>query len=416
MNKTCDLGTYKQFKCIGHGLHNLVIKDGFAKTDVIHQLLKNVRAIVKALRYRACEFERLSKDEESLMLEMSELSEEFLLFDDDENYDDEDEDDVYYEIGPGFDENLNKKSYKTLKLDVKTRWHSAVPMIESILGSNRSVVKVMLQKAEHPELALTTAEYSLLKELLDFLKNFQVITAIFSGDKYATANYYVLFGQEVHSLLECEPHDSMEIKELKTNMLGNFHHRFPQSDSTILASLLDPRFQNLLDVKNYLKSAGCTSVEFLMKQSKKVLDTHSSINKDTQNPDNANIQKNKSYITEMAERHSTLASLVRSTSISEQTDLQRECFMLLSMGGVTEVTDILTFWKNNSKLMPMLSEVAAATYCVPATSTPSERNFSTSGKVLDSKKSQTSPENLDKILFIHNNYEFFKNNCPSIVT
>lgn len=48
-------------------------------------------------------------------------------------------------------------------------------------------------------------------------------------------------------------------------MLNNFDHRFPLSDDTILASLLDPSCQNLLEVKNYLKSAGYTAVEFIKK-------------------------------------------------------------------------------------------------------------------------------------------------------
>ena len=42
------------------------------------------------------------------------------------------------------------------------------------------------------------------------------------------------------------------------------------------------------------------------------------------------------------------------------------------------------------------------------TSTPSERNFSTTGLILNSRKSNILPSNVDKILFIHNNYEFCK--------
>lgn len=85
------------------------------------------------------------------------------------------------------------------------------------------------------------------------------------------------------------------------------------------------------------------------------------------------------------------------------------------MGGVADVSDILTFWKDNSKLMPLLSQVACAIYCTPATSTPSERNFSTSGLVANSKKSQITTENLDKVVFVHNNYDFIKKNCPSMI-
>lgn len=79
MRKTSEMGSYRRFKCIGHGLYNLVIVDGFKATSTIDPLLKKVRKIVKTLRYRACEFERLSKDEEFFLSEMSRLSDEFIL-------------------------------------------------------------------------------------------------------------------------------------------------------------------------------------------------------------------------------------------------------------------------------------------------------------------------------------------------
>lgn len=387
--------------------------DGYKKSDIILSLLAKVRKIVKALRYRVSEFERLSTDEEQFLIEMSRLSEDFLLFDDEDtdnenepSYHDESNDEVYENRG-----NF-KKTTKSLKIDVKTRWNSAVPMIESILDSNKSVVKLMLQKADEADLVLTNSEYVLLKELLAFLKNFEVITAIFSGQKYATLNFYVLFRQEIGSLLESEPQDSLAIQELKRNMLKKFDYRFPLSDIKIMASLLDPRFQNLLDVKAYLKSADCTAVEFMNRYF-----SYNFGNKiDKNSTANVNSVKNsvkKSYIDNMVEKHSTLASVARTVSTVRENEFTRECFLLLSMGGVVEVNDILLFWKDNSKTMPLLSQVAAAIYCTPATSTPSERNFSVSGLVVDSKKSQILPENLDKVCFIHNNYEFLKKNCST---
>jgi hypothetical protein len=84
------------------------------------------------------------------------------------------------------------------------------------------------------------------------------------------------------------------------------------------------------------------------------------------------------------------------------------------MGGVTPVTYILLFWKENSNVLPLLSQVATASFCTPATSTPSERNFSTAGQCTDSKKSQITPENFDKMVFMHN-YDFIKKHCPSLI-
>lgn len=57
-----------------------------------------------------------------------------------------------------------------------------------------------------------------------------------------------------------------------------------------------------------------------------------------------------------------------------------------------------------------LSQFAAATYCIPANSATSERNFSTSRLVANSKASQITPENLYKVVFVHNNYGLIEKN------
>ncbi|KAJ6647948.1 hypothetical protein Bhyg_03173, partial [Pseudolycoriella hygida] len=140
MTTKSALGTYKHYRCIGHALHNLVIKDGFQSSDGITDLLKKVRAVVKALRYRTSEFEKISTDEEELLIAISEISEEFLLLEDDSDDDfDKDENDRFQIV------EMDNSSYKTLKCDVKTRWHSTVPMLESVLGNNRTLMKVLLE-------------------------------------------------------------------------------------------------------------------------------------------------------------------------------------------------------------------------------------------------------------------------------
>lgn len=59
----CELGNFENLLCVGHGLHNLITKDGFKKTSTIFNLVTKVKNIVKALRYRTSLFEKLSKDQ-----------------------------------------------------------------------------------------------------------------------------------------------------------------------------------------------------------------------------------------------------------------------------------------------------------------------------------------------------------------
>ncbi len=51
-------------------------------------------------------------------------------------------------------------------------------MAESLLVNDKSVIKYLLQKYEHPELILTNIEWNILKELVVFLKHFEVFLGI----------------------------------------------------------------------------------------------------------------------------------------------------------------------------------------------------------------------------------------------
>lgn len=396
MKKTCNLGSYENISCVGHALHNLVTVDGIKKTEPIKMLLKKVKEIVKALRYRTDEFEKLTKEQGALAAEISEWSEAFLMYDEAGSINDDLE-----SLASSGDSSDHRQ---TLKLDVKTRWHSILMMVQSLIGYNKNVINLMLHKTDNSELVLLNNDILLAKELVDFLKHFQRITAIFSGSEYATINYYVVFRSEISSLLESEPKDSYEVKLLKTNMMSQFDYRFPLSDIVILASLLDPRFQNLLDVKKYLLANKTTAVEFLVKAARDVVTDGVS-----SSPNNSSTTKNESYIDELAEKHSTLSSVATNVS---QSALERECYLLLSMHNKIKITNVLIYWKDHSKLMPNLSSVASQVFAIPATSTPSERNFSVAGLIVNQKRTQITPDNLDKVIFMHNNYDYLKD-CVS---
>ena len=55
---------------------------------------------------------------------------------------------------------------------------------------------------------------------------------------------------------------------------------------------------------------------------------------------------NKSYVDELTEKHITLSSLAVMNSSSADTELERECYLLLSMGSKVTVTQgEYTYWR-----------------------------------------------------------------------
>ena len=70
--------------------------------------------------------------------------------------------------------------------------------------------------------------------------------------------------------------------------------------------------------------------------------------------------------------------------------------------------DVLQFWRSSGDVFPHLKSLAQIVLPIPATSTPSEQVFSTTGLTLNAKRSMLLPENVGKIQMIHDNYTLLK--------
>ena len=63
---------------------------------------------------------------------------------------------------------------------------------------------------------------------------------------------------------------------------------------------------------------------------------------------------------------------------------------------------VLDFWKTADDV-PLLKQFAKQILSIPASSATSERVFSTSGRILEERRSRLLSKNVDKILFLHKN-------------
>lgn len=63
----------------------------------------------------------------------------------------------------------------------------------------------------------------------------------------------------------------------------------------------------------------------------------------------------------------------------------------------------LEWWKVNAYAYPILAPLAKAYLCIPATSVPSERVFSTAGDIVSAQRSLITPEHVDMLVFLKKN-------------
>ncbi len=64
--------------------------------------------------------------------------------------------------------------------------------------------------------------------------------------------------------------------------------------------------------------------------------------------------------------------------------------------------NILSWWKKHSCIYPQLSRLALPLLSIPASLTTSERVFSETGRILEARRQQLSPESLDSLVFLRN--------------
>ena len=65
--------------------------------------------------------------------------------------------------------------------------------------------------------------------------------------------------------------------------------------------------------------------------------------------------------------------------------------------------DILQWWQQHEGSFPILAKMAKKYLCVPATSVPSERQFSAAGNIVSAKRNSLKPGKVNQLCFLSAN-------------
>ena len=78
-----------------------------------------------------------------------------------------------------------------------------------------------------------------------------------------------------------------------------------------------------------------------------------------------------------------------------------------SVATLSENEDPISFWVNNEAAYPLLSSLAVDLLCIPASSAPVERTFSTAGESTCGRRNRLANENLEREILIRKNHKYF---------
>ena len=317
---------------------------------------------------------------------------------------------------------LRQLSPCSLKLDVSTRWNSALHMVSSVVENYYLIVDILAHDKRHDLIA--KLNFDSLKSLLKFLKPFEDLTRKMSGDKYITMpgfwssvvnlqtylNYQNGWQDEVDGdptyLLAFNGIKDV-LKEHTMNEVGRKHRRLEVTKFHKLAAVLDPRYKSLRMADSDFERSSvykdlkdeCTEMMAVLSQQ---LDD--AVNSGTF----GTASKPSDQFMDMGESETVENIGVNAKAEEEVNSYIQFKLSLLNVSKTNDDMFLQSFWCNEGRAFPTLRQMARKYLSPPVTSTSCERLFSKSSHLVTEKRSMLLPKTVDMILFLQQNMETLK--------
>ena len=260
-------------------------------------------------------------------------------------------------------------------------------MIARILEQEEAIRRVLSSDRKTASLNLTWQDKDVLQSMNEVLSKLSELTDILSGENYVTVS-------SVHPMVElmnttflkqCED-DTDLMASMKKIVKDDINSRDTESGTVRLlklASLLDPRFKS--------KYIGESSLDEIKDE---VLLEASELATPQQPPNLASTPiPNSEPSAKKRKKKTTLGSFFKENEVQDEDETlsqsleqktKRELETYLSAPRIDMEAEPLAWWRDNFQVFPLLSKLAKKYLCVCATSSPSERLFSSSGHIVNS--------------------------------
>jgi hypothetical protein len=219
------------------------------------------------------------------------------------------------------------------------------------------------------EYAISNENWTLLKEIVIFLKPFSEATVYLSGEDYPTLSSasFILQGLVDHCANSIPPSLEQNYNRVKEK----FEKYTPKiQEQALLPSLMDPRFKTSVLVTN-------PAAFGILK------DTFVKYGGDLVAP-----QRELTWLEKLEKK-------IQNVDVNF---VQGEIKLYLESLPTSLNSNPLTWWKENSMKFPVLSRVAADYLSILASSVPSERAFSNAGNFVSERRCNLLPESIESLM------------------
>ncbi|XP_033988650.1 zinc finger BED domain-containing protein 1-like [Trematomus bernacchii] len=283
-------------------------------------------------------------------------------------------------------------------------------MIDRVLEQQKAIAQVLSSDRKTRHLSLTWQDVDVLEAINKSLSPLVEFTDALSGEKYVSVSFFKptlhLFN---NSLLAVQEDDTDLTKSIKKKILDYLNDKYDDAATQELldmASALDPRFKLKYvseDNRGSIEASLTTEMRRVMTLMENApLETAAVPADDTEDAAAAAPKKKKKG----------LGSFFKATvdqAAEPQPALEQDKAIALELQSYLQAVpldaeeDPLKWWRESRKFYPRLSILARKYLCIPATSSSSERVFSTGGNIVTCLRSSLKPDHVNRLVFLAKN-------------
>ncbi|XP_039503629.1 E3 SUMO-protein ligase ZBED1-like [Pimephales promelas] len=327
--------------------------------------------------------------------------------------------------------------------DVQTRWNSTYDMLARYLEQQAAVSAALscpgIRRNAREIDTLDNADISDVEDIVKLLKPLKTATTVVCDEKEPTVSLIMPLKFMIEQSMSPDENDTQTIANMKSAILLDISDRYSGDCNDMLqeCTALDPRFRSLSHLNDEQRESVYARIgekaSALHEQRNQTSDidertTRASASTSGAAAEQARVMVEEAQGAEQSQeepvegerqmqdvtqppppKKTALEDLLGSsyTTVVETVQSSRgiEMEILSYRNGIPIPLNSspLEWWKVNAYAYPILAPLAKAYLCIPATSVPSERVFSTAGDIVSAQRSLITPEHVDMLVFLKKN-------------
>lgn len=315
----------------------------------------------------------------------------------------------------------------SLILDVKTRWNSLYLMIERFMEQYPAIQAAALDPRLRKAMTkdnldrLKDEDFHKAEEFVQLMRILYTSTLCVSCEKNATCGQIIPILQKLEEHFTVKHEDTTFVATIKEKVWENLSERYQDEDIQAFlheATAMDPRFKGrpVSDatwdrLRKATVEANVTGATPGLSEEPEQTDTeHQQQEEESEGEEMEEtvppLYKTRSALEELfseedRELRLTIQQDTSSLTLSERVDLEVELYKGLPPIPMAE--DPVMWWWEKRATLPLLTNIATSYLCAQASSTPSERVFSTAGNTISQERSRLLPEKANMLIFLQKN-------------